>query len=144
MRLVRRETQNVEFQEDLSVSERASRGNEVEATHLMRNNIKVCMLWRIIMNAQESRAYVLVEIQPGKEKEFADEVLSRGLGADSKVERMDFVHGSFDFVVMLRGLMKDIDAMVLELRKSPFIRRTETLICFEMFAWEDLSGRLNE
>lgn len=96
------------------------------------------------MNAQESRAYVLVEIQPGKEREFADEVLSRGLGADSKVERMDFVHGSFDFVVMLRGLMKDIDTMVLELRKSPYIRRTETLICFEMFAWEDLSGRLNE
>jgi hypothetical protein len=96
------------------------------------------------MSSQDGRAYVLVEIQPGKEKEFANEVLSRGLVVDSKVERMDFVHGSFDFVIVLRGLMKDIDARVMELRKSPLIRRTETLICFEMFNWEDISGRLNE
>jgi broad-specificity NMP kinase len=91
-----------------------------------------------------ARAYVLVEIQPGKEKDFSDEVLSKGLILDSKVERMDFVHGSFDFVIILRGAMKDIDARVMEIRKSPFVRRTETLICFEMFTWEDLSGRLNE
>jgi hypothetical protein len=32
---------------------------------------------------------VLVEIQPGKEKEFCDEVLSKGLLLDSRVERMD-------------------------------------------------------
>ena len=90
------------------------------------------------------RIYVLVEIQPGKEKEFADEVLSKGLIVDSKVERMDFVHGSFDFVVVLNGSMKDIDQRVMMMRKSPYVRRTETLICFEMFAWEDLSGRLTE
>jgi hypothetical protein len=87
---------------------------------------------------------VLVEIQPGKEKEFCDEVLSRGLLLDSRVERMDFVHGSFDFVIVLRGAIKDIDLRVMEMRKSPFVRKTETLICFEMFNWEDLSGRLNE
>jgi len=91
-----------------------------------------------------ARAYVLVEIQPGKEKEFCDEVLSRGLLLDSRVERMDFVHGSFDFVIVLRGAIKDIDLRVMEMRKSPFVRKTETLICFEMFNWEDLSGRLNE
>ncbi len=90
------------------------------------------------------RVYVLVQIQPGKEKEFADEVLSKGLIVDSKVERMDFVHGSFDLVVVLNGSMKDIDQRVMTMRKSPFVRRTETLICFEMFAWEDLSGRLTE
>ena len=90
------------------------------------------------------RVYVLVEIQPGKEKEFADEALSKGLILDSKVERMDFVHGSFDFVVILRGTMKDIDLRVLEMRKSPFIRKTETLICHEIFTWEDLSSRLGE
>jgi hypothetical protein len=87
---------------------------------------------------------VLVEIQPGKEKEFCDEILSRGLLLDSRVERMDFVHGSFDFVIILRGAMKDIDLKVMEMRKSSFVRKTETLICFEMFNWEDLSGRLNE
>jgi hypothetical protein len=91
-----------------------------------------------------ARAYVLVEIQPGKEKDFSEEILSKGLLVDSSVERMDFVHGSFDFVIILRGAMKDIDLRVVEMRKSPFVRRTETLICFEMFSWEDLSGRLNE
>jgi hypothetical protein len=91
-----------------------------------------------------ARAYVLVEIQPGKEKDFSEELLSKGLLVDSKVERMDFVHGSFDFVIILRGAMKDIDRRVMEMRQSPFVRRTETLICFEMFSWEDLSGRLNE
>jgi hypothetical protein len=98
------------------------------------------------MNATNNgaRAYVLVEIQPGKEKDFSEELLSKGLLVDSKVERMDFVHGSFDFVIILRGAMKDIDRRVMEMRQSPFVRRTETLICFEMFSWEDLSGRLNE
>ncbi|HVP92294.1 MAG TPA: hypothetical protein VMS94_00990 [Acidobacteriota bacterium] len=98
------------------------------------------------MNAKNdgARAYVLVEIQPGKEKDFSEELLSKGLLVDSKVERMDFVHGSFDFVIILRGAMKDIDRRVMEMRQSPFVRRTETLICFEMFSWEDLSGRLNE
>ncbi len=98
------------------------------------------------MNSQDNlvRVYVLVEIQPGKEKEFADEVMSKGLILDSKVERMDFVHGPFDFVIILRGTMKDIDVRVMEMRKSPFVRRTETMICFEMITWEDLSGRLRE
>ena len=96
------------------------------------------------MSSPKNRAYVLVEIQPGKEKEFADEVLSKGLVVDSKVERLDFVHGSFDFVIVFSGPMKEIDARVIELRKSPFVRSTETLICFEMFGWEDISRRLNE
>ncbi|MCJ7762787.1 hypothetical protein MUP38_04950 [Candidatus Bathyarchaeota archaeon] len=96
------------------------------------------------MNYKGNRAYVLVEIQPGKEREFADEVLSKGLITDSKVERMDFVHGSFDFVIMLNGTMQNVDRRIMELRKSPFVRKTETLICFEILSWEDLSGRLNE
>lgn len=104
------------------------------------------LIGEIPMSSQDNRvrAYVLVEIQPGKEKEFCDEVLSKGLLLDSKVERLDFVHGSFDFVIVLRGGIKDIDVRVMEMRKSPHVRKTETLICFEMFNWEDLSGRLNE
>ena len=94
--------------------------------------------------SQNNRVYVLVEIQPGKEREFANEILSKGLILDSKVERMDFVHGSFDFIIVLHGAMEDIDRRIVEMRKSLFMRRTETLICFEMFNWEDLSGRLNE
>jgi hypothetical protein len=82
------------------------------------------------MNPQDksARAYVLVEIQPGKEKEFKDYILSRGLLVDSKEERMDFVHGAFDFVIILRGAMKDIDRRIIEIRKSPFVVKTETLI----------------
>jgi hypothetical protein len=96
------------------------------------------------MSLEDYRAYVLIEIQPGKEKEFADYIMSEGLQRDKNVERMDFVFGSFDAVVLLHGTMKSIDAEVLELRKSPLIRRTETLLCFEMFSWEDISGRMNE
>ncbi len=97
-----------------------------------------------LLSNQLNRVYVLVEIQPGKEQEFVSEMLSKGVIADSKTERMDFVHGSFDFVLMLSGKrMADIDKRVMELRKSPFVRRTETLICFEMYTWEDLTGRLN-
>ena len=91
------------------------------------------------MSSEDYRAYVLVEIQPGKEKEFADYVMSEGLPRDKNVERMDFVLGSFDAVMLLRGAMKSIDAKVLELRKSPLIRRTETLLCFEMFSLESCS-----
>ena len=114
--------------------------------HVLEKTIIRLPIKQTLMKSQEGsiRAYVLVEIQPGKEKEFCDEVLSKGLILDSKVERMDFVHGPFDFVIILRGAMKDIDARVIEMRKSPFVCRSETLICFEMFTWEDLSGRLSE
>jgi len=82
------------------------------------------------MNPQDKsvRAYVLVEIQPGKEKEFREDILSRGLLVDSKEERMDFVHGAFDFVITLCGAVKDIDRRIIEIRKSPFVVKTETLI----------------
>jgi hypothetical protein len=82
------------------------------------------------MNPQDNsaRAYVLVEIQPGKEKEFKDYILSKGLLVNSKEERMDFVHGAFDFVIILRGAMKDIDRRIIEIRRSPFVVKTETLI----------------
>jgi hypothetical protein len=96
------------------------------------------------MSSQDSRAYVLMEIQPGKEKEFVDYVMSKGLLKDINVERLDFVHGSFDAVVLLRGTTKSIDARIMDLRKIPFIRRTETLLCLEIYNWEDISGRLNE
>jgi hypothetical protein len=50
------------------------------------------------MSNPSNRVYVLVEVQPGKEQEFATEMLSKGVIVDSKAERMDFVHGSYDFV----------------------------------------------
>ena len=82
------------------------------------------------MNAQDKtrRAYVLVEIQPGKEKEFSNEILSKKLLVDHEVERVDFVHGPYDFVIILSGTIKDMDRRIIEIRKSPFIVKTETLI----------------
>ena len=82
------------------------------------------------MNTQDKtkRAYVLVQIKPGKEKEFSNEILSRKLLVDPEVERMDFVHGPYDFVITLSGTIKDMDRKIIEIRKSPFIVKTETLI----------------
>lgn len=89
---------------------------------------------------------MLVELTPGKEGEFGNEIMSNGLILDSKVERLDFVHGSFDFIIALRGKLKDIDRRIIEMRKSPHIRKTETLICFEMFTWDwdEMKNKLNE
>jgi hypothetical protein len=82
------------------------------------------------MNTQDKtrRAYVLVEIQPGKEKEFANEIMSKKLLVNPEVERVDFVHGPYDFVITLSGAVKDIDRRIIEIRKSQFIVKTETLI----------------
>jgi len=111
----------------------------------MKSNNKTAST-QLFMNSRDdrARAYLLVQIQPGKEKEFGDEILSKGFLVDSKVERMDFVHGPCDFVLILSGTMEDIDTRLLEMRKSPYVRKTETLICFEMFTWEDLSDRLSK
>jgi hypothetical protein len=111
----------------------------------MKNNNKAINAG-ILMDpkADRTRAYVLIELHPGKEKEFCDLVVSKGLLVDSKVQRTDFVHGPFDFVMVLYGAMEDIDARIMEMRKSPFVRKTETLICFEMFDWEDIRDQVSE
>ncbi len=89
------------------------------------------------MSSEEIRAYVLVEIKGGEEKEFFAEVLAKKMAPD-------FVHGSFDAVIPLRGSMKDVDTKIMEIRKSSHVRRTETLIRSEIFEWEELSGRMKE
>ena len=97
-------------------------------------------------NSEDIRVYVLVELQPGKEGEFANEILSKGFLLDSKVERLDFVHGSFDFIIALKGKLKDIDRLLIDMRKSPYIKKTQTLICFEMFNWDwdEIKNKLNK
>ena len=96
------------------------------------------------MNAQKIRAYVLVELIAGKEKEFCEEILEKGVILDSKIERTDFVHGTYDFICMLHGEMKDIDRRIIELRNSPYIRKTETLICFDMFTWDQAKDEVDK
>ncbi len=96
------------------------------------------------MDEKTERAYVLVILQPGKEQEFAHSIVSKGMMVDSTVERMDFVHGSFDFIITLKGTKAGIDSKIIEMRKLPFVKRTETLIPFDMFTWDDLSASLKE
>ncbi len=96
------------------------------------------------MSSETGHAYVLVVLQPGKEQEFANEIVSKGLILDSKVEKMDFVHGSFDFIVILKGNTFEIDRRILEMRKLPYVRRTETLIPFDMLNWSDVSEKMKD
>ena len=96
------------------------------------------------MTSKPIRAYVLVELRPGKEKDFCEEILKKGLILDSKIERTDFVHGSYDFICVINGEIKDIDQRLIKLRTSPHIRKTETLICFDMFTWEEMSKKVHE
>ena len=96
-------------------------------------------------STEEIRVYVLVELQPGKEGDFANDILRKGLVLDPKVERLDFVHGSFDFIIALKGKLRDIDGAIIEMRKSPYLQKTQTLICFEMFNWDwgKIKNKLN-
>jgi hypothetical protein len=94
------------------------------------------------MKGESNRAYVLVAIQPGKEQEFANEIVSKRLINDSKVERVDFVHGNFDFVITLNGTAIDIDNRIMKIRLLPYVQRTETLIPFQMLNWEEMLKKI--
>lgn len=95
------------------------------------------------MSSKNERAYVLVIIEPGKEQEFANEILSKGLILDPKIDRMDFVHGSFDFIIIFNGSRQEIDRRIMALRKLQFVRRTETLFPFEMLNWEEIQTQIS-
>ena len=88
------------------------------------------------MAIKGTRFYLLVAIQPGKEKDFANEIVSRGVTKGSYVEKIDFVHGTFDFIIILRGTAEDIDRRIMDIRLLPYVHRTETLIPFETSLWK--------
>jgi hypothetical protein len=85
-------------------------------------------------------AYVLVVVQPGKESEFQNE-MSRKMPSGAKVEKIDFVHGSYDFIIMLSGPMEEINQKIMDMRKLPYVRKTETLIPFGALNWDNLPTR---
>ncbi len=85
-------------------------------------------------------AYVLVVVQPGKESEFQNE-MSRKMPGGAKVEKIDFVHGSYDFILILIGAIEDINRRIIEMRKLSYVRRTETLIPFGALNWDNLPSR---
>jgi hypothetical protein len=54
------------------------------------------------MNNNDSnvnRAYVLMAIQSRKKQKFVNKITPKGLKQDSAVVNMDFLHGSFDFII---------------------------------------------
>ena len=89
------------------------------------------------MDEDTNHVYMLVAIQPGKEQDFADKVMSLGLIRDPTVEKIDFVHGSFDFIITFRGDINDIDSRILKIRLLPYVLRTETLLPFQLFKWKE-------
>jgi flavodoxin len=85
------------------------------------------------MSNVSNRIFVLVSIEPGREADFVNETGSDELILNSKVEEMVFVHGSFDFVVILSGNTYDIDRRILNIRKLQYVISTVTLTPFK---WE--------
>jgi len=49
----------------------------------------------------------LFVIQPRKQQWFADEPTSLGMIQDSALDRMDFIHGSFEIIISLRQSRKE-------------------------------------
>ena len=71
------------------------------------------------------KTYLLIRIQPGAESDFYAELKKL-----PNVINVDFVHGIYDFVVVLEGSANEIDRVVLRIRKIPYILTTETMIPF--------------
>lgn len=87
--------------------------------------------------ARKQKAYVLIRVQPGKETALYDD-----LKEIPNIVSIDLVRGAFDFVVVAEGDASDIDALVLRIRKSPYLINSETMTVFEMVPWQELSGQL--
>jgi hypothetical protein len=76
------------------------------------------------------RAYILVQVSPGKEMETIGQ-LNKVNEEYQGTGRVDFVHGSFDIVASFDMDIRDIDRLVLKIRSLQNVRRTETLLGFE-------------
>ena len=84
------------------------------------------------LDSKSERVYVIATIQSGKERELADEVLLRARKHGVRVQMLNFVHGIFDFIIAVSGDRYSIDRVILELRRLPFVRNTDTLIPIEI------------
>jgi uncharacterized protein with GYD domain len=87
---------------------------------------------------RKQKAYILIRVQPGKEIELYGE-----LKQILNITGIDLVRGAFDFVVVAEGNASDLDAVVLRIRKTPFVLNTETMTAFETFPWQEVSGQLD-
>ena len=75
------------------------------------------------------RAYILVDVDPGHEKDIIDgSAMSAGISSFAGVVHADVVYGAHDLVVVLEGEPKAIDETIMKLRKIPHVRKTESLL----------------
>ncbi len=75
----------------------------------------------------KNKAYVLIEVEPGRETETIREIEKM-----ERVEAVDFVHGEYDVVTVLKGNFKEVNEAVLAIRKLPHVKKTVTLNAFEL------------
>ena len=78
-------------------------------------------------NSYLIRAYILIELEPGKELGFYEDMKKI-----QNIERIDLVHGAFDVLIMIDGELNEIDTLILKIRSNPSVRKTESLISSKM------------
>jgi hypothetical protein len=69
------------------------------------------------------RAYMLINVEVGKEHEIADRI--KGILG---VIDVDVVYGEYDVVVKLEGKLNELDSANLKIRQIKEVTRTVTLI----------------
>ena len=75
------------------------------------------------------RAYILVNIDPGNEKNIINgTAMSEGISSFAGVVQADVVYGAYDIIVVVEGEPKTIDDTIMRLRKIPHVRKTESLL----------------
>ena len=87
---------------------------------------------------RKKKAYVLIRVQPGNEIELYEE-----LKQIPNIIGIDLVRGPFDFIVVAEGNPSDLDRAVLRIRKTSHVLSTETMMVWETFPWQEVSGQLD-
>jgi tRNA(Ser,Leu) C12 N-acetylase TAN1 len=68
------------------------------------------------------RSYILVKIQTGKEESFFEKVKEV-----KNIVQVDEVFGEYDAVLIFEGELKQMDEAIVQIRKIPYVRTTQTL-----------------
>jgi hypothetical protein len=78
------------------------------------------------------RAYVLVNVDPGHEKDIIDgSAMSAGVSSFAGVVQADVTYGAYDVIVVVEGEPKIIDETIMKLRKLTHVKKTESLLTMQ-------------
>ena len=84
------------------------------------------------------RAYVLIDINPGKETECLQH-----LSNIEGITYADVVHGATDIVAMIEGDDEIIDKSIMRIRRLQFVKKTQSLLSFQPNIFDELSYELS-